>query len=129
MLPPALCTAHQAVFLNLFEQAPYVAEHGTVYVEGYERLPFHMNKTDDHGNTMLGLACQNGNVKICKYLVAKGANLNHQNKMGQTPGHFAVAYQFFDLSTWMFENGADDTVENKFGLTPYDGLDPDGGES
>jgi ankyrin repeat protein len=58
-------------------------------------------------------------------LVAKGANANHQNIAGQTPSHFAIAFKFFDLSTWLFENGAIDTVENKFGLTPYDGMTPD----
>ena len=109
-------------------QAGYVMDHGTVYLGGYERLPFHLNKTDEFGNTMLSLACQNGNVKICKYLVAKGANPNHQNKMGQTPAHFAIAYKFFDLSNWLFENGASDLVENKFGLSPYDGLSADGGD-
>ena len=88
-----------------------------------------MNKTDDFGNTMLSLACQNGNVKIAKYLIAKGGNPNHQNKQGQTGGHFAVSYKFFDLSQWLFENGADDTIENKFGLTPYDGLEPEDGEA
>ena len=103
-------------------QAQYVADHGTVYVAGYERLPFHINKTDDYGNSMLSLACQNGNLKVCKYLVAKGANPNHQNQLGQTPAHFAIAFQFYDLSTWLFENGADDTIENKYGLSPYDGL-------
>lgn len=79
---------------------------------------------------MLSLACQNGNLKICKYLVSKGSNLNHQNHLGQTPAHFAIAYKFYDLSHWLFENGADDTLENKFGLTPYDGLstEDDGGD-
>ncbi len=93
-----------------------------MYVTGYERLPFHINKTDEYGNTMLGLACQNGNMKICKYLLSKGSNPNHQNHLGQTPAHFAIAFQFFELSQWLFENGGDDTLENKFGLTPYDGL-------
>lgn len=108
-----------------------MADHGTVYLAGYERLPFHLNKTDEHGNTMLNLAAQNGNLKICKYLMMKGANPNHQNHQGQTAAHFAIAYKFFDLSTWLFENGADDQLENKFGLSPYDGLsvgeDGDGG--
>ncbi len=71
---------------------------------------------------MLSLACQNGNIKIAKYLVAKGANTNHQNNNGQTPAHFAISYKFFELSQWLFENGAIDTLENKYGLTPYDGL-------
>jgi hypothetical protein len=110
-------------------QAQFVPDHGTVYLSSYERLPFHLNKTDEHGNTMLMLAAQNGNMKICKYLLAKGANPNHQNHFGQTPAHFAIAYRFFDLSTYLFENGADDTLENKYGLSPYDGLSNDGGDT
>jgi ankyrin repeat protein len=106
-----------------------VPDFGTVYISGYDRLPFHMNKTDEFGNTMLSLACQNGNVKLCKYLVGKGANPNHQNKNGQTPAHFAIAYKFFDLSTYLFENGGDDTLENRFGLSPYDGLSAEGGDN
>ena len=74
---------------------------------------------------MLSLACQNGNEKIAKYLVMKGANPSHQNKNGQSPAHFCIAYKFFELSQWLFENGASDTLENQFGLTPYDGLSTD----
>lgn len=109
-------------------QAQYVNNHGTVYVTGYERLPFHMNKVDEHGNSMLGLACQNGNMKICKYLAAKGGNPNHQNHGGQSPAHFAIAYKFFEVSHWLFENGANDTLENNDGLSPYDGLSAEGGD-
>jgi len=101
---------------------PYLENFGTSYVDGYERLAFHINKADEHGNSMLTLAAQNGNMKIAKYLVAKGANPNHQNLQGHTPAHFAIAYKFFELSQWLFENGADDTVQNKYQLTPYDGL-------
>lgn len=129
------CSFHPWFFLELLftypspgliPQAQYVPEHGTVYLSSYERLPFHANKTDEHGNTMLSLAAQNGNAKIVKYLLAKGANPNHQNHQGQTAAHFAIAYQFFDLSTWLFENGADDTLENKYGLSAYDGLSNEG---
>ena len=84
-----------------------------------------MNKVDEFGNTMLTVACQSGNLKLCKYLLSKGANANHQNKNGQTPAHFAIAYKFFDISTYLFENGGDDTKENRFGLTAYDGLEPE----
>eukprot|EP00604_Paraphysomonas_vestita_P000409 CAMPEP_0174826070 /NCGR_PEP_ID=MMETSP1107-20130205/43472_1 /TAXON_ID=36770 /ORGANISM="Paraphysomonas vestita, Strain GFlagA" /LENGTH=491 /DNA_ID=CAMNT_0016058473 /DNA_START=1773 /DNA_END=3244 /DNA_ORIENTATION=+ len=99
-------------------KVPYIEDFGTSYIDGYEKLAFHVNKTDEHGNTMLTLACQNGNVKVSKYLMAKGANPNHQNLLGQTPAHFCIAYQFYDLSHWLFENGALDTIENKYGLTP-----------
>lgn len=109
-------------------QAQMAPDFGTVYATGYERLAFHINKIDEYGNTLLIYACQNGNTKIAKYLVNKGANPNHQNKQGQTAAHFAISYQFFDLSTWLFEHGASDTLENKYGLTPYDGLNNDGGD-
>ena len=92
---------------------------------GYEKLPFSINKVDDKGNSMLSLACQNGNEKIAKFLVMKGANPSHQNKNGQSPAHFCISYKFFELSQWLFENGASDTLENQYGLTPYDGLSTD----
>ena len=100
----------------------FVPEHGTVYVDGYTKLIFHVNKTDDYGNTLLSLAAQNGNMKIAKFLVSKGCNPNHQNILGHTPAHFAIAYQFFEMSQWLFENGADDSIENTYGHTPYDGI-------
>jgi hypothetical protein len=36
--------------------------------------------------------------------------------------HHDTKQKFFDLATWLFENGADDQVVNKDGLSPYDGL-------
>lgn len=126
LLKEALDYLPRKDFDKALVRAPFIEDHGTAYKEAYDRLVFHINKCDEHGNTMLTLACQNGNVKVTKFLMSKGANPNHQNNQGQTPAHFAVAYQFFDLSTWIFANGALDTVENKFGLTPYDGLSPEG---
>ena len=103
-------------------QANYILDNGTIYQDGYEALPFHINKADQHGNTMLSLAAQNGNMKVSKFLINKGCNPNHQNLHGQTPAHFAIAYKFYELSQYLFENGGDDTLENKFGLQAYDGL-------
>lgn len=113
------------LFDTTLVENPYVPNFGTIYVAGYDSLVFHINKTDDHGNTLLSQAAQNGNLKIAKYLISKGANINHQNKQGQTPAHFAIAFQFFDFSQYLFENGASDLIENMYGLTPYDGLLPD----
>ena len=66
------------------------------------------------------------NMKIAKMLFAKGANVNHQNKQGQTSLHYAMEYNYFDFGTWLADSqnggGADDTVENQFQLTAYDGL-------
>ena len=74
---------------------------------------------------MLHVSAQNGNEKIAKLLIEKGANANHQNRQGQTPGHFANSYGFWDMLSWLFDPegaGADDTITNRFGLGVYDGL-------
>ncbi|ETV94329.1 hypothetical protein H310_11976 [Aphanomyces invadans] len=100
---------------------------GTVYEDGVEHQAFHMNKTDDHGNSLLLLAAQNNLVKVCQFLVSKGANPNHQNKQGQTAGHYAMAYSFFDLGAWLLDpdkGGGRDDLVNMHGLTAYDGLSP-----
>ena len=52
--------------------------------------------------------------------------LNNQNKQGQCALHYAMEYNYFDMGTWLADGengaGADDTLENQFQLTPYDGL-------
>lgn len=98
---------------------------GTIYEKVLTDKLFHINKSDEHGNTLMHIAAQNGNLRIAKLLIQKGGNPNHQNKQGQTPGHFAVAYQFYDFASWLFaENGGDgdDLILNMYGLGPYDGL-------
>ena len=98
-----------------------------VYVKGQIAINLYKQKiTNDKSNKLFEKFFPDS--KITKYLVSKGANPNHQNKQGQTAAHFAIAYKFFDLSQWMFENGADDTLTNKFHLTAYDGLSPEGDE-
>lgn len=40
-----------------------------------------------------------------------------------------MTYNFFELGAWMADSaegaGADDSILNSFGLSPYDGLTPD----
>ncbi|KAK1738299.1 hypothetical protein QTG54_010968 [Skeletonema marinoi] len=104
----------------------FVEEVGTAYTDQYEREPFNLNRVDEHGNTLMHITAQTGNIRIGKLLVRKGANPNHQNKQGQTPGHFAVAYQFYEFASWLFDEkggGANDLLTNVFDLGPYDGLE------
>ena len=88
-LKDALAPIAKKKFDPAIVKVPYVEDFGTAYVDAYERETFNLNKVNEHGNTMLHVAAQNGNVKIAKLLVEKGANPNHQNKGGQTAGHFA----------------------------------------
>jgi ankyrin repeat protein len=51
-------------------------------------------------------------------------SINAQNSVGNTALHFAMAYDLSGrLGELLVKEGADDLVENKSGLTPYDGLD------
>jgi len=125
-LKEALNQIQNKPFDSSVVKVQYIEGIGTAYIDQYEKEPFNMNKTDEHGNTLLSICAQNGNTRIAKMLVHKGANPNHQNKLGQTAGHFSISYDFFDFSSWLYdpENGAgaDDLLENIYGLSAYDGL-------
>ena len=77
---------------------------------------------DLHGNTLLSIACQNGNKRIAKLCLRRGAELNTQNLNGQTALHFLFAYNFEELAEYMISKGADDSITNADGLTAYEGL-------
>ncbi|GMF10557.1 unnamed protein product [Phytophthora lilii] len=84
---------------------------------------FPIDSEDDKGNTLLLLACQNVNQRMVELLVTRRANVNHRNAQGNTPLHFAMAYDGEGvLGEYLIAHGADDTIENNSGLTPYDGL-------
>ena len=105
-------------------RAQYVEDMGTIYTDIYNQDKLNINATDEHGNTLLHVAAQNGNLRSARLLLQKGAYVNHQNRQGQTAAHFAMAYNFFDFGSWLFDKGgADDTIMNVYGLTPYDGLE------
>lgn len=43
---------------------------------------------DENGNTVLIIACQNGNKRVAKAALRRGANINARNLKGNTPLHF-----------------------------------------
>ena len=77
---------------------------------------------DKAGNTMLSIAVQNGNKRIAKLCLRRGANINLPNNNGQTVLHYAYAYGFESLADYLKSKGADDTLHNLDGLTCYEGL-------
>ena len=86
---------------------------------------FPIDAEDENGNTLLLTACQNSNRKMVEMLLIRGAAVNHQNAQGNTPLHFALAFDSEGLlGEYLIEHGADDSIENLLGLTPYDGLTP-----
>lgn len=58
-------------------------------------------------------------MPIVEFLVKRGANVNHSNATGNTPLHFAMSYDTSGkMGEYLINNGADDTIENKQGLSP-----------
>lgn len=89
-------------------------------------MGFDPNETDSHGNTSLIIACQNLNKRIAELLLRRGANVNHQNSQGNTAMHFAFSYdvsQESGLGELLIGHGADDSIENRLGLSCYDGIE------
>jgi hypothetical protein len=76
---------------------------------------------DEFGNSPLIVACQNGHKRCAKLLIKAGANVNSQNHRGNTALHYAHAYGYTSLSKYLVNKGADDTILNASGLTPYEG--------
>ncbi|KAJ1396193.1 ankyrin repeat-containing domain protein, partial [Ochromonadaceae sp. CCMP2298] len=81
-----------------------------------------VNTADDHGNTLLILAAQQGSKRMCKFLLRRGANINMQSLVGNTPLHYCYAYANNSLGEYLKSRGADDSIVNVDGLTAYEGL-------
>ena len=77
---------------------------------------------DELGNTLLSVAVQNGNKRIAKLCLRRGAEINTQNLVGQSPLHFCFAYGFEEMAEYLISKGADDRLTNADGLTCYEGL-------
>ncbi|GBG33418.1 Ankyrin repeat domain-containing protein 27 [Hondaea fermentalgiana] len=95
-------------------------------VESALNMGFDPNETDSHGNTALIVAAQNLNKRIAELLIRRGANVNHQNSQGNTAMHFAFSYdvaQDSGIGELLISHGADDSLENRLGLSCYDGIE------
>uniref|UniRef100_K3X4W4 SAM domain-containing protein n=1 Tax=Globisporangium ultimum (strain ATCC 200006 / CBS 805.95 / DAOM BR144) TaxID=431595 RepID=K3X4W4_GLOUD len=124
-LKEALANVPDKRFDALTVIEPFRAGVGTIYDDLLEKSVFHINQRDENGNSPLLLAAQNNSLKVAQLLLTKGANPNHQNKHGNTAGHYAMEYSFFDLGAWLLDpekGGGRDDLLNDNGLTAYDGL-------
>ncbi|CBN77304.1 conserved unknown protein [Ectocarpus siliculosus] len=84
---------------------------------------FEINTEDSMGNTLLLVAVQQLQMPVVEFLVQRGADVNHRNATGNTSLHFAMSYDSSGkMGEYLINNGADDTIENKQGLSPYDGI-------
>lgn len=80
-----------------------------------------VDSPDENGNTILSIACQNGNKRILKSALRHGANVNSQNNRGNTALHFCYRYGFAaTLGAYLIQNGADPLIRNKEGRSCVD---------
>jgi len=82
--------------------------------------------TDTHGNTLLLVACQNGRKKIAKCCLRYNANIDVQNRAGNSALHFCFMYGHLALFDYLLEKGANDRLLNGDGKACYEvGVEPD----
>ena len=62
-----------------------------------KRYMFNVEERDKRGDTLLSVACQVGQVEIVSMLLNKGADANSVNSTGNTPLHYAVAFNFMQI--------------------------------
>ncbi|CAM9834566.1 unnamed protein product, partial [Sphacelaria rigidula] len=82
---------------------------------------FDIESEDETGNTLLIIAVQQLQVRliaVVEFLLKRGANINHANAAGNTALHFAMSYDTSGkMGEFLINNGADDSLENKNGLS------------
>jgi ankyrin repeat protein len=83
---------------------------------------FDADARDEHGNTLLLVAAQNGLRKMAKKLMRMGADVNCQNSRGQTVAHYCHAFGHTTLLEYILSKGADTTLRNADGMTYDEGI-------
>ena len=77
-------------------------------------------KDDNHGNSILSIASQNGNKRLVKLALRNGADINSSNFRGNTPLHFCYKYGHLELGEYLITKGADKSIKNLDGQTCQD---------
>eukprot|EP00397_Hematodinium_sp_SG-2012_P005454 GEMP01005474.1.p1 GENE.GEMP01005474.1~~GEMP01005474.1.p1 ORF type:complete len:1041 (+),score=289.39 GEMP01005474.1:46-3168(+) len=81
-----------------------------------------LRASDDNGNSLLHVACQNNHRRTAKLLIKLGINVNVQNKTGNTPLHYCYAFRFSQLADILLQSNADSAIPNFAGLLPAKGI-------
>lgn len=88
-----------------------LARHGRVGdVEDALLRGLPIDTTDEFGNNLLIVACQNGNKKIAKLALKYGCDINSVNNSGKTAVNFAKRFGHRNLAQYLIDKGANDDV-------------------
>ena len=74
-----------------------------------------IDTSDDNGNTILHIGCQNGHKKIVKLAIQYGGDVNAVNGSGNTGLHYAMKYNKTKISEYLISKGADANIRNHEG--------------
>jgi ankyrin repeat protein len=86
-----------------------------------------LHSRDEFGSTTLHWAAIQNLSALSELLIKFGADVNAQNRQGQTPLHIAMnaGHTHADMVKFLISKGARKDIKNVFGWTPVDGLRPD----
>ena len=76
-----------------------------------------VNRRTFRGRTALLTAAFHRHLDVCKVLLSKGANLNHQDDDKFTALIYAASEGHYDIVNWLVRKGANVHIKNKFGET------------
>jgi len=91
-----------------------------------DRGAVEVNCTDSFGRSLLMIAAEMGDSRLCDGLLRRGADINQRNKFnGATVLHFAYQYEHDSLGLSLVARGADDSIRAIDGRTCYQLRDDD----
>jgi ankyrin repeat protein len=87
------------------------------YIRKYNQVDMPLTN-NDYRNRMIHLAAESSNNNILTMLISLKANINIQNKLGETPIHFAVRGRHIENINNLLMQGVDLTIPTSKGETP-----------
>lgn len=72
---------------------------------------------DEHGRTLMYLACKSGFPYVVEVLLEKGSEINEVQKDGSTPLHVAAYFGHTEVVDLLLQNGARTHIKNRWGHT------------
>jgi hypothetical protein len=90
------------------------------FEEALKRTNLPIDSRDQHGNTAVMIAAQNGHKRLVKLCLLNNSDLNTSNHQGNTALHYALSYGYTTVANYLISKGADDTLINHQGKTCYE---------
>ena len=67
---------------------------------------------DNEGNGLVANAAKYGDLKMIQVLAENGYGVNNQDKLGNTPLHYAISASSKTVIQILLQFGADESIEN-----------------